>query len=99
MSPTDSVYGSNPRSGEIDITEVRTNTNLSCNGKPYGRQLSGTTLHWGPDAQHNGHRMTYWQKYMNFFYNKIKEMIMVNANYYLEYRAIQISLQTTISLE
>lgn len=65
MSPTDSVYGSNPRSGEIDLTEVRTNTNLSCNGKPYGRQLSGTTLHWGPDAQHNGHRMTYWQKYGN----------------------------------
>ena len=67
MSPTDSVYGSNPRSGEIDITEVRTNKNLSCNGKPYGRQLSGTTLHWGPDAQHNGHRMTYWQKYTQLF--------------------------------
>ena len=62
LSPTDSVYGSNPRSGEIDLTEVRSNGNLSCGSKPYGRQLSGTTLHWGPDPNHNGHRLTYWQK-------------------------------------
>lgn len=62
MSPTDSVYGSNPRSGEIDITEVRSNVNLSCGSKSYGRQLSGTSLHWGPDSHHNGHRLTYWQK-------------------------------------
>lgn len=62
MAPTYSIYGSNPRSGEIDLAEIRANSNLSCGGKPYGRQTSGTTLHWGTDADHNRHRLTYWQK-------------------------------------
>ncbi|XP_059351568.1 beta-1,3-glucan-binding protein-like [Daphnia carinata] len=90
MSPTESVYGSNPRSGEIDITEVRSNVNLSCGSKSYGRQLSGTTLHWGPDSHHNGHRLTYWQKvqrnpdFSSDFHLFAMEWLPTGFNFYVD---------------
>ena len=46
MLPTDSSYGQWPRSGEIDIVEVRGNQDFTCGGTPFGRQLMGSTLHW-----------------------------------------------------
>ena len=45
MMPKDSVYGTWPRSGEIDIMESRGNS-PSCDG--LGSNVFGTTLHWGP---------------------------------------------------
>lgn len=46
MLPTDSSYGQWPRSGEIDIVEVRGNQDFKCGGTQFGRQLAGSTLHW-----------------------------------------------------
>ena len=46
MLPTESLYGQWPRSGEIDIVEVRGNQDLTFRGEPIGRQVAGSTLHW-----------------------------------------------------
>jgi beta-glucanase (GH16 family) len=62
MLPTDEAYGGWPRSGEIDITEVRGNLNYSCNGYYHGRQLSGSTLHWGTEVATNSWQKTHWEK-------------------------------------
>jgi hypothetical protein len=63
MKPTDNKYGVWPRSGEIDIVEVRGNNDFSCNGGvPYGRQRTGQTIHWGPSSAENRYRMTQWTK-------------------------------------
>lgn len=62
MLPTDEVYGGWPRSGEIDIVEVRGNADFACNGYPLGRQQAGQTLHWGPDAGQNAYYLTHWEK-------------------------------------
>lgn len=62
MLPTDSVYGGWPRSGEIDIVESRGNADYSCGGYPLGRQLAGSTLHWGPDYTQNSYYLTHWEK-------------------------------------
>ena len=62
MLPTDYVYGGWPRSGEIDIVESRGNADFSCGGNPLGRQLAGSTLHWGPDAGQNRFDLTHWEK-------------------------------------
>ena len=65
MLPTDYVYGGWPRSGEIDIVESRGNADFSCGGNPIGRQLAGSTLHWGPDPGQNRWDLTHWEKYIN----------------------------------
>lgn len=65
MLPTDNVYGGWPRSGEIDIVETRGNADFSCNGYPIGRQLAGSTLHWGPDPSQNRYELTHWEKYVS----------------------------------
>ena len=62
MLPTDEIYGGWPRSGEIDIVETRGNADFSCNGAPIGRQLAGSTLHWGPDPSQNRYDLTHWEK-------------------------------------
>ena len=59
MLPTDSVYGDWPRSGEIDIVEIKGNADFSCNGNPIGRQLAGCTLHWGSDPSQNRYPLTH----------------------------------------
>lgn len=46
MLPTENKYGGWPRSGEIDIVETRGNEDFKCGGRPFGRQLAGSTLHW-----------------------------------------------------
>ncbi|KAJ8107983.1 hypothetical protein OPT61_g8491 [Boeremia exigua] len=55
MMPEDSVYGGWPASGEIDIAELRGNEREY----PRGRDLVTSTLHWGPDDQHDGYMLTY----------------------------------------
>ncbi|XP_046456406.1 beta-1,3-glucan-binding protein-like [Daphnia pulex] len=62
MKPTDNVYGNWPRSGEIDIVEMKGNANFSCDGNPIGRQLAGSTLHWGPDPSQDRWRLSHWEK-------------------------------------
>ena len=47
------AYGGWPRSGEIDVVESRGNAPGAC-GPGQGRAAFGSTLHWGPDARHNG---------------------------------------------
>jgi len=60
--PTDSSYGQWPRSGEIDLVEVRGNNDFSCGGYPLGNRLMGSTLHWGPAPNQNGFSRTHWEK-------------------------------------
>ncbi|XP_046646573.1 beta-1,3-glucan-binding protein-like [Daphnia pulicaria] len=64
MLPTDSAYGSWPRSGEIDIVEIRGNADLTCNdgqGK-IGNSKMFSTLHWGPGFSQNMFQKTSWAK-------------------------------------
>lgn len=53
--PEDSVYGDWPRSGEIDIAEFRGNQWQY----PEGRDFVSSTLHWGPDYQHDAYMKTH----------------------------------------
>ena len=62
MKPTDNKYGPWPRSGEIDIVEVRGNNNFTCVDKPFGRQRAGQTIHWGPSSAGNKFSMTHYEK-------------------------------------
>ncbi len=65
MLPTTSVYGGWPASGEIDLTEVRGNANLTCwGGATIGRQSTASTLHWGPNRSQNKFSLTHWPKYI-----------------------------------
>jgi len=45
--PTENMFGPWPRSGEIDMVEIRGNDDLVCNGKQIGNRLMGSTLHFG----------------------------------------------------
>ncbi|KAK4938004.1 hypothetical protein LTR10_021493 [Elasticomyces elasticus] len=56
MLPTDSVYGSWPQSGEIDIAESRGNNFSYHNG---GNNVMASTLHWGPDSTDDAWWRTY----------------------------------------
>lgn len=60
MMPEDSVYGTWPASGEIDIAELRGNDYKY----PRGRDIMVSTLHWGPDYQHDGYMSTYDTQYL-----------------------------------
>ena len=44
--PTENTFGPWPRSGEIDMVEIRGNDDLVCNGKQIGNRLMGSTLHF-----------------------------------------------------
>jgi len=62
MLPATSAYGGWPASGEIDLTEVRGNANLTCWGGAVGRQTTASTLHWGPNSSLNKFMTTHWTK-------------------------------------
>jgi hypothetical protein len=47
MMPTENRYGAWPRSGEIDMIEIRSNDNLICQDRHIGNKLMGSTLHFG----------------------------------------------------
>lgn len=47
LMPTQNAFGAWPRSGEIDMVEIRANDYLVCNGKHIGNRLMGSTLHFG----------------------------------------------------
>ena len=61
LMPTDNYFGAWPRSGEIDLVEIKGNNNFTCNGKENGNNLMGSTLHYGPDSQHNIWRPTHFE--------------------------------------
>ncbi|KAF3048928.1 hypothetical protein E8E11_000200 [Didymella keratinophila] len=70
MMPEEPVYGQWPRSGQIDIAELRGNSRHY----PRGRDLVTSTLHYGPDPQHDGYLQTYdtfyFQKRRTDFFDK-----------------------------
>lgn len=56
--PYSSVYGSWPRSGEIDLTEVHGNRNIMNWGTNVGINQTTSDLHFGPRADCNGFMKT-----------------------------------------
>jgi len=62
MMPKYSVYGDWPRSGEIDLMEMRGNRNLYAQGGHVGNQQAASTMHFGPSQEHNGFMTTHWAK-------------------------------------
>lgn len=55
MSPVNNTYGTWPRSGEMDIAMARGNNYTYSAG---GNNIVASTLHWGPDSDHDGWFMT-----------------------------------------
>lgn len=47
LMPTGNRFGAWPRSGEIDMVEIRSNDDLICSGQHVGNRLMGSTLHFG----------------------------------------------------
>jgi beta-glucanase (GH16 family) len=52
--PSQSVYGGWPKSGEIDLLEVRSNRNLFDGNLNVGIEQAGSTMHFGPEWNVNG---------------------------------------------
>ncbi|KAG5677473.1 hypothetical protein PVAND_007231 [Polypedilum vanderplanki] len=52
--PMHNVYGGWPRSGEIDLMEMRGNYNLWSGSTHVGVEQVGHTMHFGPQWDHNG---------------------------------------------
>lgn len=59
MLPTDNVYGTWPKSGEIDIVESRGNNYTYAQG---GNNIVSSTLHWGPDTYNDGYWSTNYKR-------------------------------------
>lgn len=55
MMPKESVYGSWPASGEIDIMELRGNRALFADGKNVGNEHAACTIHYGPTSNVKNH--------------------------------------------
>ena len=53
MMPTGNRFGPWPRSGEIDIVEIRSNDDFTCRNKQVGNKLMGSTLHFGISTSNN----------------------------------------------
>lgn len=54
LMPFQSVYGGWPRSGEIDLLELRGNRNLFSGPLNVGVEHAGSTMHFGPNWNFNG---------------------------------------------
>jgi len=59
LMPTNEVYGSWPRSGEIDVIEMMGNKGYYCNGEERGRKCTASTLHWGPSWDQDPYEKTH----------------------------------------
>jgi beta-glucanase (GH16 family) len=62
MMPERSVYGGWPRSGEIDVLEIRSNRQLFNGDVNVGAEQAGSTMHFGPQWNINGWSTTHWTK-------------------------------------
>lgn len=58
----DSIYGGWPVAGEIDLMESRGNREMFQEGVNTGVQQVGSTLHFGPNWEHNGKLKSYFIK-------------------------------------
>ncbi|XP_078332515.1 beta-1,3-glucan-binding protein-like [Crassostrea virginica] len=65
MLPRDNHYGGWPRSGEIDMMESKGNLRAVEGGSDHGVSYIASTLHWGPDYQHNAYYLTHKGKHAN----------------------------------
>ncbi|KAL7047360.1 hypothetical protein ACKWTF_002880 [Chironomus riparius] len=54
LMPQNNVYGGWPRSGEIDLMEMRGNRNLFSGSTNVGVEQGGSTMHFGPNWNFNG---------------------------------------------
>ncbi|XP_057370125.1 beta-1,3-glucan-binding protein-like isoform X1 [Daphnia carinata] len=64
MLPTDNDYGGWPRSGEIDMVEIRGNDKMECDGYISGNRRANSTLHWGPSKTADKYAKTRWSKFL-----------------------------------
>jgi beta-glucanase (GH16 family) len=62
MMPYSSVYGGWPRSGEIDLAELRGNRVAMNYGTNVGINQTSSTLHFGPSPSCNGFMKTFKAK-------------------------------------
>lgn len=62
MMPRQSVYGEWPRSGEIDLMELRGNRNLFNGNTNVGVEQTGSTMHFGPYWNVNGWPTTHYTR-------------------------------------
>ena len=63
--PTQQVYGSWPRSGDIVITEIRGNDNWTCPHGQMGNSVIESSLDWGVNLFSNFDKNTTWHKYIH----------------------------------
>ncbi|XP_061174724.1 beta-1,3-glucan-binding protein-like [Saccostrea echinata] len=63
LIPRHSVYGTWPRSGEIDVMEARGNAKAMSHGVNHGITQVASTLHWGPDRDQDAHRSTHNERH------------------------------------
>ncbi|KAI9558646.1 hypothetical protein GHT06_015435 [Daphnia sinensis] len=62
MLPTEGAYGGWPHSGEIDIVEIRGNTDFRCNGVQLGNTVMTSALHWGQAPSASRIHKNVWEK-------------------------------------
>jgi hypothetical protein len=62
LLPTDNSYGDWPKSGEIDMVEIRGNEKYSCDGMTSGNIRANSTLHWGASDKQDKYAKTRWSK-------------------------------------
>lgn len=62
LLPTDNVYGEWPKSGEIDMVEIRGNEKYFCDGMQGGNKRANSTLHWGASVKQDKYAKTRWSK-------------------------------------
>lgn len=72
LMPTQHEYGGWPRSGEIDLFETRGNSHFKGqDGKDAGIQQMCSTLHFGPNARHDGFQTaTYFKNNQTGFHSE-----------------------------
>jgi len=61
LMPTNNAFGAWPRSGEIDMVEIRSNDDINCHGKQKGNTLMGATVHFGLNATTDKWRKTHYE--------------------------------------
>lgn len=62
LMPRFSVYGGWPRSGEIDLMELRGNRQLFSGNTNVGVEQAGSTMHFGPSPDQNGWPTTHFTR-------------------------------------
>ena len=64
LLPTQEVYGSWPRSGDIVMAEIRGNDNWTCPEGQMGNSVMESSLDWGFNLFENFSQNTTWLKYL-----------------------------------